>query len=1299
MQKKNTHFGNAFAEKILEWEKEYQTLPKAEYIVENDRDFTICDCNRAFCGMVGCTKEELMSKYGGRLRALLSAESSREFEEKICEIKAGGGDTFRCRQKMALAGKKLWLYTEVQCKGSQLYCKSFDISESEMEMERLTEYKDVVQFVSEEVKTDVFTYNYETKTARIYADSTVVPKYLMNDKGEIPDFVGKMITEGCVLPQYQEEFMENFRSLMRKKGRTSMELRVKDSSQAEKWVKLTMLLRPDNQYDGYNIMGVFEDITQQKEAALNYLNETQFYQAIVSEKTAYAHVDVTEDRITRIGGMWNLYNEVIDKITYSELIEQFINKVVHQDDRKHYLELMQKSNFIESMGNGINRLGCDFRRIVEQNKMMWMQLSVHLFKDPFTHHILALLWIVNIDAEKKHELALIHHSNLDELTNVYNRRTAENEIEEYLKHVGTKEHYAFLIVDLDDFKLINDTYGHQIGDRVLSLFAGALSRMFRKTDVIGRFGGDEFLVLLKDVDSRQSVEERLGLLGKEIEKEDAPCNVSYSIGIALGEGCGEYQKLFRQADVALYHAKNKGKNCYFYYDDSFQPDNIVECKERIQRKEIKIEEMSERVMETVSSNPSEETDFDAFIGSQGDIAYLVDPETFELICGNEALYDRIGLTRIQCDGMKCYEVMQNRETPCPFCSKANWSTDKFYMWKNLNTVLEQEFLIKNKLVTWNGKEALLALAVDVSNDKSIVDSIDNGVMESHCILSGVQHMAAAKTLPEAIFNAMETIGVFFSAEAVSFWERLPESKNHTCTGTWKKKKQDEEYHYDEGEISQWLETRNWEQPVWLENPEAMLCFSYAMYQDMKKYNIRNQRWYQIKDGEKEVGCICIDNCSSNFQNVAFLESFCIFMVTEIRKRSMIESAIRAGQHDDLTGLMNRASFEAYITSYRPDDVTCIGVIIANFNNLKGINSTSGFQTGNFYIKEFADMLRELFGEKMSYRLNGDEFLAVLPEFPRTALEDRICTLEEKIKESGSFTVSFGYAWDDVENDLSVLIEQATQSMKVNKKRHYDSMPEDIGAERKNMLNGLMESIGNREFVVYLQPKVELGHKQVIGAEALIRYNHKEHGILQPAQFIEVLEKNNLIRYVDLFVFEEVCRILEEWKKQGKFLPIISLNFSRLTLLERDILSSMEYILAKYDVSRKNIEIEITESMANMGKSVLYQAASDLYQAGFAIALDDFGTKYTNLSILADLDFSILKLDKSLLDEADKHLNRQHILKNVISMCKDLGMTVLAEGIETKLQEEILDNLECELGQGYLYGKPMPIDEFEGLYIK
>lgn len=1291
--------------------------PCAAYVVKNDSDLTLLMGNQAFYTLFGCSKEDMRYKYGNRLGAFFDVDSLKALDNLI---KCGAdvrGRTLCLNLRIMRNGKDAWIHTQMvfqETDGDLLFhCVSFDITEQELERQRLREYEESVRIAVEQAAMDCFEYDLETGTARMLFSSGILPANLCGPGGECPNFVERVLEADFISDAYKRVFHEAFLGFRKGNGSVVCELRLSGKRETCLWVRFSLVLKRSGPGSGCYVVGTLENITQEKEAARSYLNETQFYQAILSEKDAYAEVDVTEDTILRIGGMWNIYNEIIDRVSYSDLIVEFINKVVHPDDRKHYLEIMRRENFVESLDNGIDRLGCDFRRIVEQNKMMWMQLGVHLFRDPLTRHVFALLSIKNIDEKKKRELSLLRDSRLDLITNMYNRKRAESLILEQLEQHLPDELCAFIILDIDDFKLVNDSHGHKAGDQVLIRLSDLLSRSFRKNDIIGRFGGDEFILYLGRIGSRERVEERMEALYTLLRcEEDGP--ILCSAGIALGQGKISYEELFQQADCALYQAKRAGKNCFLFYADiggteallwtgNKGSDALAPCTacavERCAALPGDASCHSGRDVCHKIVDARRPFSFDAFLGEQGDMAYLVDPATFNLICGNKAFYNRLGLSEEQCTGMKCYEAMHKRDAPCPFCSRANWSTDKFYLWKNQNAALEQEFLIKNKLVSWLGEEVLLAFAVDISNDKNIVDSMGSGVSETQYILSGVQHMAEAGSLAAAMASALETIGCFFRADAVHFWQRGKQG-DYACPYRWQRG--DEKIRADSGpqEVSKWLGSRKWRESLILENTEAMLCDSYEMYQYMKRVGIRNQRWIQVRENDEELGCIAIDNISGNFRNIAFLESITVFIASEMKKRTLMEGVLHAHLHDDLTGLLSRKSFEDYMAAYHADELACVGVVVMNFNNLKGINSSRGFQTGNYFIKQFATLLSDVFNGNAVFRLNGDEFLIIASEISRTELDNKIIELEKRIAENGAFSVSIGSSWDDVENDLDVLMEQAIQAMKVNKKRYYDAVPNTAGAERRRMLSDLAAALERREFEVFLQPKVELLHGTVIGAEALIRRWDKKHGLIPPAQFIGMLEKNNLIRYIDLFVFEEVCRQLEKWKQRGLFVPIVSLNFSRLTLLERDILASMEAVISRYDISRKYIEIEITESIvASMGKSVLYQAACDLYKAGFAISLDDFGTKYTNLAILAELDFSILKVDKSLVGQLGDKVNHQLIMKNIIEMCRDLGISVLAEGVENKTQEQILQNMKCKLGQGYLYGKPMPIDEFSRKYIE
>ncbi len=952
------------------------------------------------------------------------------------------------------------------------------------------------------------------------------------------------------------------------------------------------------------------------------------------------------------------------------------------------MELMDCDNLKQSYQNGLTRLKYEFRRIIEQNKMMWMEIEILLFKEPLQNELMALMYLTDIDERKKSSFQLRYESEFDQLTDVYNKKSTETKIIQCLREPA--ELRAFLILDLDDFKEINDSYGHKAGDDTLILFAKHLKAVFHEHCVVGRFGGDEFIVLMEQISSDKEVDKALTNLYQKMQ-EDKRYDIKFSAGITLIKGSSDYETVFEQADKTLYQVKNSQKGLYQYYNREVKPK--LDIKETQSLKTAECAEAGYENLELL-----EKKDFDTFLGEVGDIAYLVDPDSYTLLLGNQAFYDRVGFTKSQCRDKKCYEIMHRRKTPCPFCAKANWSKDKFYLWKDMNTALEQEFLIKNKLITWKQQVVLLAIAVDISNDKSIVDSMESNATESHFLLSGIQHMQERVSFDEAMQSILETICHFFKAYHAGIWMIDEQSGLYALNSEWFVGDSKDIWTLSEEEVavlSAWLSAQKWNRPVKLENPQAMIGESFDMYQLMQSHHVENQHWIHLEEHGEEYGCLVIDNTNANFQNVSFLESLSGFIVNEIKRHRLFQATLHANHYDLLTDVLNRNSYENNLPRYQSEAVHSLGVIVANIDNLKKINEDYGIVTGDQYIRHLANLLKMIFAQTDIYRFNGDEFLIIAVNSEKAALEDQVQKLREKIEKNENFSVSLGFSWDSVERDLAALIHTADDVMKLNKKRHYDEIHGSEDAQHRQLLRNLVRQIRRGEYVIYLQPKYHLENHKGIGAEALIRQQHPEIGILPPSEFIPVLESNGIIRYIDLFVLEEVCKLLQKWDRNDL---VISLNFSRVTLMEDDIINSMKKILDKYDFPRQCLEIEMTESTVEHCPAMLYKTVQEISDLGLRISLDDFGIRYSNLSVLNDIHFDTLKLDKSLIQTLVSQQRSRIILRNIIQMCRDLDIEMIAEGVETSRQEDILKSLDCPNGQGYLFARPVPVKDFEADYI-
>ncbi|MBR1860761.1 MAG: EAL domain-containing protein [Lachnospiraceae bacterium] len=251
---------------------------------------------------------------------------------------------------------------------------------------------------------------------------------------------------------------------------------------------------------------------------------------------------------------------------------------------------------------------------------------------------------------------------------------------------------------------------------------------------------------------------------------------------------------------------------------------------------------------------------------------------------------------------------------------------------------------------------------------------------------------------------------------------------------------------------------------------------------------------------------------------------------------------------------------------------------------------------------------------------------------------------------------------------------------------------------EEMLEGFEAAIADEQFYVCYQPQINHMSGRIVGAEALIRWKSPEFGVQFPGDFIPVLERNNLIYRADLFVFEAVCRMIRKCLDEGISIVPISVNMSRYDIIDHDYVGDIEKIRKKYNVPIKLLRIEITESTAIGGSSLMMSILDRLHVCGYMVEMDDFGSGYSSLNILKDLDVDVIKLDMSFLSE-NVGGRGGVIISSMVQMTKWLNTPVIAEGVETVEQADYMQSLGCNYIQGYLYSKPVPEEEFLKLMQK
>ena len=298
-----------------------------------------------------------------------------------------------------------------------------------------------------------------------------------------------------------------------------------------------------------------------------------------------------------------------------------------------------------------------------------------------------------------------------------------------------------------------------------------------------------------------------------------------------------------------------------------------------------------------------------------------------------------------------------------------------------------------------------------------------------------------------------------------------------------------------------------------------------------------------------------------------------------------------------------------------------------------------------------------------------------------------------------------YDIQDNNMDVRNILARATLAAKqckgqymVHEARYTEELREKIIKEQ-NIINEMDHALETEEFVVYFQPKYELNHYKPMGAEALVRWKKADGTIVSPGDFIPVFESNGFIIKLDYYVWDKVCQLIKNNLNHRGDSEVISVNVSRVNLYNPEFLESLVNLVEKYKIPPKYLHLELTESAFSDDARMIQNAVDYLHKAGFTILMDDFGSGYSSLNVLKDIDIDVLKIDMRFLSKGSSEERSEKILEAVIKMAKSLDMQVIAEGVEEEKQVKMLKRLGCDYIQGYYFAKPMPKKDYIKLLQK
>ena len=849
---------------------------------------------------------------------------------------------------------------------------------------------------------------------------------------------------------------------------------------------------------------------------------------------------------------------------------------IHPDDRERFQKIFETALQREMKGTAEYRLRQGGK---ESGKYAYFRTCYQSIADydGKISHIIGRSY--DISTERAVREKLLREVQLDPLTRIYNK-TASGEIVDAFLEKSTQGTHVLYVIDIDDFKKINDTFGHTVGDMVISDIATLIREQFTDEAVVGRVGGDEFMVFVKD-SSLQEAEAKAEQLCTNVQKtlsgDGAVIVVTLSVGMAVtGKDGYDYSTLFERADHAMYHIKKNGKNHYGFAGGKYRT-----------------------------------------------------------------------------------EEKENRR----------------------NLVADKEFL--------NTAFSLLSHARDINGSLNVL---------------------------------LEQIGRKYQMNMVSVFEYAPDGKNMLLTNCWSDMGQIYEKNIlpitwpklmkaEVGEFVQttpkWQEKRKKEWLEWSGN--AIPIQSIAAVK------------FEYSNGK--TGCIDVGSVEQGKQwrteeigTICELSRVVAVFVTLREKMQEDQQAIhKLKNRDRLTGLYNLEAFRTKLVQLleaeeNPQENT-YALTMVDVNNFSYVNENFGAEMGDSILKEFSRLL-ERKKVMAACRMYSDYFLVLSKGKSQQEIRRRVKEgneeFETKLQErypAGGMKLSAGICFLSGKSSFETILESANLARKYAKEHNITSGVVYIEKMRQTRDEQVLiatrfhAAIQRGEFEMFLQPKFRLKENTIYGAEALARWHFGEDGYLQPNRFVPALELMGYIKDLDFFILEQLLKYMTKWKKSGKSLFTISTNFSRKHFENggEAFLQRMHETMDKYDIDPSYIEVEVTESVMTEKLEDLKHCMIELAQMGFRIAIDDFGTGYSSLSVLYEIPANVVKIDKSFTDKVMVD-NKGEFVSQMGKFIRAAKEEIVVEGIETEEQRQFLESHGFEYGQGYLFDRPIPADEFERKYL-
>ncbi len=700
-----------------------------------------------------------------------------------------------------------------------------------------------------------------------------------------------------------------------------------------------------------------------------------------------------------------------------------------------------------------------------------------------------------------------------------------------------------------------------------------------------------------------------------------------------------------------------------------------------------------------------------------DYICISDIETFEIldtsvIEGSEAAH----LLHASC-GKKCYEILQERSEPCVHCAEKSLYEERYHVWQNRIEAIGREYLHKTRQIIWGDRLARMDIALDITDNNRkaalLAETMDGMNLWSSC----AERLTGEPDFNQALNTILKNIGEFFGADN-GVLALFGETR---YSATWAK---EGEYPVPpmfadptKAALDQWsvlLKGRTYARI----NDTSHEKIPQKMREYFAKQGIHSTQLSPIFLENRLMGVLCMSNAEHHKTQLYVIDMIAQSIAHVYQQVELKKNLNDLRYRDPLTGHLNFEGFRRVadrLIRENPDKKYSLWY--SDIRRFKYINDMFGYETGDGFLQYWADFIVQNSREGEAFcRFSGDNVNVLRTYEDKDDLLGRFDHVSDSVahypglkdKNFKPELVSGVYLLTDEDKrnpDITKMLNYANIAQKSIKNLEgsriafYDDSMRATQLRELEISQHLEEGMKNQEFFIVLQPQYKFTTNELVGAEALVRWVHPELGPIYPGEFIPLLEKAGLVSKLDCFVWEEACkqvRYMIDHHDESNIVPI-SVNISRMDIYLPDLGGLMSGLVEKYDFAPELLKLEITESAYIADSEQLIEVVEDLRRRGFSVEMDDFGSGYSSLNILKDVPVDVLKLDMRFLAVDNNNSKRGgSILSSIIRMAHWMGLSVVAEGVETLDQADYLKDLGCYNMQGYYFARPMSVDDFNVL---